>query len=327
MARIAIVGAGAKAAAIVTRAATLRALGVAGVPELLVFEADHVGAARSGQGAFTSGFPTLCTPGEKDVGFPYLETFGLDPPVATALFARFSWAAYLVAEGRMADWVDRGREHPSHARWADYLDWVFDRAGQSFIRAHVTKARRGDGAWEVVFAADGEVKVARVDGVVLTGNGQAKTVPRDANVPADRIFDAETFWAARKMLLELKEGAIAVVGDGGAAGTIVAWLAEHFAERQTVSIVSVNPMGTLFPRGDGHSERRWFSDPSDWRTLTIEHRRKLLDRTEAGVVSTRIKDRIDKANNFIYRPGRAIRARWTDDEIALENMTAAPPRQ
>ena len=107
-----------------------------------------------------------------------------------------------------------------------------------------------------------------------------------------------------------------MVGDGGAAGTIVAWLADRLAER-TVSIVSINPMGTLFPRGDGHAERRWFSDPSDWRVLNLEHRRKLMDRTEAGVVSLRNKRLIDLSPNIAYRRGRAVEARWEEDEIIV----------
>ena len=174
---IAIIGAGAKAAAIVARAAVLRDLGGAEIPDLLVFEAEHIGAAWSGRGRFSSGWLSLCTAGEKDVGFPYNEIVrrgSARPAVAPALFARFSWQAYLVATGRMSDWVDRGRNHPTHRSWADYLGWVFETAGQPVIQATVTKARPIDGdQWEISYRRDGQLETAVVDGVVLTGTGQA----------------------------------------------------------------------------------------------------------------------------------------------------------
>ncbi len=94
---IAIVGGGPKAAAIVARAAVLRdLLGVNNVPDILVFEKTAVGSAWSGGGGFSSGHLTLCSPAEKDVGFPYVETVARKTraPVAPALHARFSWSSF-----------------------------------------------------------------------------------------------------------------------------------------------------------------------------------------------------------------------------------------
>src|SRR3546814_15676562 len=64
---------------------------------------------------------------EKDVGFPYSEVRArhTKEPLAPLLHARFSWSSFLVATGGFAEWVDRGRDHPSHRLWADYLAWVF----------------------------------------------------------------------------------------------------------------------------------------------------------------------------------------------------------
>lgn len=111
--RLAIVGAGPKAAAIAARAAVLRdVLGKEKVPELIILEQDCVASAWGGRGKYSSGFITLCTPGEKDVGFPYADTaaFGPTGSIAPLLHSRFSWGAYLVETGRIADWVD------AHAR-------------------------------------------------------------------------------------------------------------------------------------------------------------------------------------------------------------------
>lgn len=65
-----IVGGGPKAAAIVARAVTLRRLGAV-VPDTIVIEKEDIGAAWSGSAGFSNGTLTLCSPGEKDVGFPY----------------------------------------------------------------------------------------------------------------------------------------------------------------------------------------------------------------------------------------------------------------
>lgn len=39
----------------------------------------------------------------------------------------YSWQAYLIAHYRFSDWIDRGRLHPTHQEWSEYLRWV---AGQ-----------------------------------------------------------------------------------------------------------------------------------------------------------------------------------------------------
>ena len=314
--KIAIIGAGAKAAAIVARVATLRSMGFH-VPDIVVFESEHIGSAWSGDNLFSSGFLTLCTPGEKDVGFPYDENAlrgNLKVSISSTLHARFSWGAFLVDMGNMSDWVDRGRDHPSHRDWATYLKWVFEKASHDTIHAKVTHIASVDAKWKIFSDQPGGSTSALFDGVVLTGTGSVRKIPAAPDIPVGRLLDAETFWPARTSVRDLEEGAIAVAGDGGSAGTIVAWLAQHFEENRSVSIYSINPMGTFFQRGDGHAERRWFSDPSDWSQLYLDHRRKLIDRTEAGVISARIKSVIDRSSRIQYHAGRALEARWDDIE-------------
>jgi len=296
-------------------------LGRNDVPELLVFEAEHIGAAWSGKGRFTNGRLSLCTPGEKDVGFPYDDAVfpwrGMQA-VAPALFARFSWNAFLVANNMLAEWVDRGREHPTHGLWAEYLAWVFDRAGQKVVKATVTAVRHNGPAWQVSFLEGSHERDAIADGVMLTGTGRPRSVPVTPEVPKDHVLDAESFWQAAGSLSRLKpDSAIAVVGDGGAAATILAWLAQHFEGRR-VALQSISPMGTLFPRGDGYSERRWFSDPSDWRSLSSDHRRKLLGRTEAGVVSTRVKQLIDRSPDVEHLAGKAVEITAVGGELHVK---------
>ncbi|MDR6827693.1 mycobactin lysine-N-oxygenase [Bosea sp. BE271] len=319
--KIAVIGAGAKAAALVARASTLKQLGEGGIPELIVFEREHIGAAWSGHGAYTSGHLSLCTPGEKDVGFPYQEIHPRrigQASVASALFSKFSWNAYQVATGKLADWVDRDRRYPTHSAWASYLKWVFDTAGQTVVAATVDHVKPNRGDWEVHYSIDGEAAMQSVDGVVLTGTGRARSIPLVGDIPPGRVLDAETFWSERNRVADVPEDSTVVVaGDGGAAGTIVAWLAERLRER-SVHIISLSPMGTLFPRGDGYAERRWFTDPSDWQLLTREHRRKLMERTEAGVISLRLKQAIDSSKNVIFSRGRAESATWDVTELVIQ---------
>ena len=305
--KLAVIGAGPKAAALVARAAVLeRVLGPGHVPELMIFERDHVASAWSGRGNYSNGFVTLCTPGEKDVGFPYDEATprrGAGEAIAPLLFARFSWSAYLVATGRFGEWVDRERDHPTHARFAHYIEWIFGQLNRTPVKAEVLRIVPDAGCWRVEYRDKSGMSGSYLaDGVVLTGNGAPRTVALDPGIPNGRVFDAETFWPARAAFLGSKRLEVAVAGDGGSAGTIAAWLADRFRETES-RIISISPTGTLFPRGDGYAERRWFTDPSDWPQLSEEHRRNLIKRTEAGVVSLRNKRGIDRSGRIFYETG------------------------
>lgn len=291
------------------------------VPEIIVIECNSAGSAWSGSNEYSNGFETLCTPGEKDVGFPYDDTWdedGARPSVASEIYARFSFGAYMVAEGRFANWVDRERDHPSHSRFADYIGWVFAEAEQNIVQGEVSRIRYDGTLWQVTYFVRGKEHTIAVDGVVLSGNGEPRPITIAQDVPPGRIFTAETFWKSRHTLADPnRQLEIAVAGDGGSAGTIVAWLARRFVETES-RIFSISPMGTLFPRGDGHAERRWFTDPSDWPRLSIAHRRKLMERTEAGVISMRNKRVIDGSAQIAYQVGhlREVRAD-DDDKLAL----------
>lgn len=318
---LAVVGGGPKAAAIVARAATLRALlGADKVPEILVFERNAVGSAWSGDGGYSSGHLTLCSPAEKDVGFPYSEVRALrtKEPVAPLLHARFSWSSFLVATGGFSEWVDRGRDYPSHRLWADYLAWVFLQADQGVVAADVLDVTpQKKGGWHVRYRADEGEATVFADGVVLTGTGKSRDIRADATaLSSGRVFNAETFWAAREEILEYRE--IAIAGAGGAAGAIIAWLCRALDERSGTTLRSISPMGTLFPRGDGYAERRWFSDPSDWRELSLADRKKLVERTEGGVISLRNKQTIDAARNISFVRGHAGPVIWDGSELGIE---------
>jgi mycobactin lysine-N-oxygenase len=305
-----IVGAGPKAAAIAARAAILKqGKSSAAVPDIVVLERDHVAAAWNGGAGYSSGYPSLCTAGEKDVGFPYPEFMareGQTESIGSALFAQFSWSAFLVATGRFSNWVDYGRDHPTHREWAEYIEWVLKRSGASLPPgSKVLSIVPHDGRWLITYLRAYALRQMFADHVVLTGSGTPKALPTIGRVPKTRHFDADSFWANRDRIPTKGKLRIAVAGAGGAAGAIVAWLANRVSENDGATIESISPHGTLFPRGDGYSERRWFSDPTPWRDLKDDKVRKaILNRTEAGVISTRNKSVIDRARHIQYIRGR-----------------------
>lgn len=315
---IAVIGAGPKAAALVALAAAMKMVENAPVPpKIIVFDRHGVGSAWSGQRGFSNGYLTLCTPGEKDVGFPYsgvMSALGSETAIASQMFSRFSWPAFLVSQAKYVDWVDRGRDHPTHESWAHYLRWVFKQAEQpNPIRADLApkSIKRLNDRWQISAVVQGKPKTFDADGIVLTGTGPVRPIIQIPGVPGKRVLDAETFWKQRNTLQVRRGKGIAVAGTGGAAATILAWLVQHYAETNT-PIFSIGGSGTLFPRGDGYSERRWFSNAEieSWQRLTVEHRTEIIDRTESGVVSERYKSILDQAPRLFSIPGRASSVRW-----------------
>src|SRR5712692_7605480 len=118
--RLLVVGAGPKAIAIAAKAHVLRELGWT-TPDVLILEKQEIAANWGGRHGFTHGKHLLGTPPEKDIGFPYESEF--DPSVDRAMLA-YSWHAHKIDLGEYSEWVDRGRENPRHARWAQYFQWA-----------------------------------------------------------------------------------------------------------------------------------------------------------------------------------------------------------
>ena len=307
---LAVVGAGPKAMAIVAKAAALASLGFA-VPEIHVFERATVGAHWTGASGHTSGRQPLGTPPDKDVGFPYASASwgrGLDAAVDAAM-QRFSWQAFLTDLGTFADWVDRGRPAPEHRQWARYLGWVAERAQAAFTlhRGDVRSVGRRCGRWHLTWApADGgAAQVLRADGLVLTGPGPA-TWP--AGTPShERLLTPETFWPKLGEIAGAR-GRVAVVGAGETAAAIALALAEQGGPGLDVVIVS--PHGMAYSRGESYRENRVYTDPAagGWETLSAEHRREFVRRTDRGVFSQQALKALDQADNVELVAGRVAGA-------------------
>ena len=132
MPTLAVIGAGPKGIAIAAKARALAAAGL-GAPRVVLIDRSAVAGNWTGRQGYTNGLLPLGTPSEKDIGFPYADSWGAASPAVTAAMADYSWQRHLIARGAYADWVDRGRLRPTHRQWGSYLREVADKAEAEII--------------------------------------------------------------------------------------------------------------------------------------------------------------------------------------------------
>jgi len=305
-ARIAVVGAGAKAVAVAAKTAALRELGVA-APEIVAIERSAVAANWLGTGGWTDGLHRLGTSPEKDVGFPYRSALvpGRNNELDQAMMRR-SWQAYLVATNQFADWIDRGRPGPTHRRWAQYLRWVADGANLRVVDGEVQRLAVDGGQWLL----DTGATTVRADAVMVTGPGQ----PERSLLPSNpRVWSIAEFWRHAAGRHRIDAERVAVIGGGETAATMLEELFRHRVSAITV----ISPQVTLFTRGESFFENRLFSDPSDWATLPLSERRDALARTDRGVFSAHVQNVLLSDDRIRHLRGRVAHAIDRDDRIRL----------
>ncbi len=308
---IAIVGGGPKAAAIAAKAYVLRQLGRSDV-KVTIFEPNEIGANWSGRHGYTDGRAHLCTPAERDLGFPY-DAGVYDRTVASRMYADFSWGAYLIdkpAGGRdgLNDWVNRGRLPPTHEAFAGYLGWAVSRSDATVEASEVISAVvEGDG-WKLrrQVAGGGTKTVGRFDGIVFTGPGEPlHRVERVGH--SDRIADGRSFWNQVPALLEASKDSddpIVLIGAGGTSAAIAARL---LREASSHEIVILGDQAALFTRVETFFESQLFSDEDLWRRLDAGTRRDFTDRLNRGVVWATISEQLSRSPRLRFEPGRAQR--------------------
>jgi mycobactin lysine-N-oxygenase len=285
---IAVIGAGPKAAALVAKADILRSAGLANIV-ITIFERAVPGANWNGSHGYTDGKQALCTPAERDVGFPYRSRISrlIDQPLS----AKFGWTTYKMATKLYAEWVDGGRRPPSHADFANYIAWVLRTADNKPVLGEVTQLRPQprSNQWQVEYELTGVIKKHPIqfDAVVVTGPGPAKHVPRIGRIPSRTLFDGNSFWAntgfiAKSLQAQKPEDRyVVVIGGGGTSAAIVAWLARNGLGSDRIDVVASQP---LYSRIDSHFENRYFSDNESWRQLSPAQRVTLHERLNRGVV-------------------------------------------
>jgi len=306
---IAVIGAGPKAAAIAAKAQVLRLLDRADI-RVTIFEKHEPGANWTGEHGYTDGHARLCTPAERDLGFPY-DAGVFDRKVAKRMYAEYSWGAYLVGahkddgEERFNDWINRGRLPPRHSEFAKYVQWAITKSTAKLEPGEVTGIERGPGGWVIRRRVGKSTRRAGgpFAGVVLTGPGPAQTeVPRLGK--SDRILNGETFWKNPSDFLALSEGLddpVVIVGAGGTAAAIAAWFVRAAPQK---AILIIGNQAALFTRSHTFFEGQIFTDEDVWDRLDINVRTEFTRRLNRGVVWATVSEELSKSRNVRFEPGR-----------------------
>jgi mycobactin lysine-N-oxygenase len=306
-----VVGAGPKGVAIAAKARALAAAGLR-APRVVLVDRGEVAGNWTGRQGYTNGLLPLGTPPEKDVGYPYVASWGdASADVITAM-TRYSWQRHLIRHGVYGDWVDRGRMRPTHRQWSTYLREVAEAANAEIVCGVVAGLEVADGdRWEVTLEA-GDALTA--DGVVITGAGPAITVPGQ---PRDhpRVLDGRTYWLAARELNHERAQNVCVIGTGETAASVVIDLVQHCHKRSTIDVLTAR--GVLYSRGESYDENRFYSDPGEWPRLAEAHRREFLERTDRGVFSLQAEAALNQARGLRTLAGRAAEIEAREHDVIV----------
>ena len=299
MPTLAVLGAGPKGIAIAAKARALEAAGL-GAPRVVLIDRGAVAGNWSGRQGYTSGVLPLGTPPEKDVGFPYADSWGAASPAITAAMADYTWQRHLIARGVYADWVDRGRMRPTHRQWSWYLREVAEKAQAEIIAAEVVGLEADGERWQLTMES-GEAIGA--DGVVVTGAGPPIRVSGQPE-RHPRVLDGRSYWLHEHAIRTRVAQNACVIGSGETAASIVISLVSKLPKHSTVDVLTSR--GVLYSRGESYEENRLYSDPGDWPGLAEAHRREFLVRTDRGVVSLQAEQILNQSRGFRALAGRAV---------------------
>jgi mycobactin lysine-N-oxygenase len=308
MPTLAVVGAGPKGIAIATKARALEAAGL-GAPRVVLIDRGAIAGNWSGRQGYTNGLLPLGTPPEKDVGFPYADSWGPATSAVTAAMADYTWQRHLIGHGAYADWVDRGRMRPTHRQWSWYLREVAEKAQAEVITAEVTRLEANGDRWRVK-VEPGEAIWA--DGVVITGAGPPVRVAGQPD-GHPRVLDGRTYWL-HEHKAQVDQNAC-VIGSGETAASVVISLLSKLPKHSSVDVLTSR--GVLYSRGESYEENRLYSDPGDWPGLAEAHRREFLARTDRGVFSQQAEAILNQARGFRALPGTAVAIQAGERQVVV----------
>ncbi len=321
--KLAVIGGGAKAAAISAKAACLNAAGGNQI-EVTIFEEHRIGAAWRGDRGFTDGVQRLCTPAERDLGFPYSTTTSFGDAVAFEMLAKYSWQAFLVANGLYGDWIDNGRDRPSHLEFADYLEFCVNKSGADVKTGAVVGLIPQRGLWSVLYqnpAIPVIEPAVGFDGVVITG--APDPIRKVPSVRDPRILDGKSFWSCLADipgLIGASENPVVIVGSGGTAAAIAGWFARALPN---VDVRILGSQPALYARTDNAFENRAFRDPEVWAGLSAEDQLAFCDRLTRGAVWSNVLADLSRAPKISYLPGRASQFLVSQGELQVDFSTSA----
>jgi mycobactin lysine-N-oxygenase len=310
MGSLLVAGAGPKGIAIAAKAAALTAAGLP-APEVTVVDPLGVAGHWRGQEGYTDGRRQLGTRPEKDIGFPYLPSWGERSAEVSARMQALSWHAYLMATQQLGEWVDRGCPRPTHGRWGEYITWAAETAGITVRRGRIGAVDRTERSWLV----DVGGTVTEADGLVFTGPGDALRLPGQP-FERPRMLDGRTVWQRLADLPQAKIRTACVVGGGETAGAVTTALLEVLDPSAQIELVSSD--GALFTRGESFTESHMYTDPATWLRLPERQRRAFIRRTDRGVFSVSVQSVLDQADRVHTVLGRVRRVREDGDAVEVE---------
>ncbi len=310
MPTLAVVGAGPKGIAIAAKARALAAAGL-GAPRVVLVDRGAVAGNWNGRQGYTSGLLPLGTPAEKDIGFPYADSWGATSAAVTAAMADYSWQRHLISRGAYADWVDRGRLRPTHRQWSSYLREVAERADAEIVASEVVGLDAEDSQWRLALKSG---ETIQADGVVLTGAGPPITV---AGQPRQhpRVLDGRNYWLAEPAFGKQVAQSVCVIGSGETAASVVISLLRKSPKRSSIDVLTSR--GVLYSRGESYDENRFYSEPGDWPALAESHRREFLERTDRGVFSPQAEAILNQSRGFRTLAGRAVAIEAGDSQVVV----------
>lgn len=310
-----VAGAGPKGIAIAVKAAALAAVGRP-VPTVTVVDPLGIAAHWRGHAGYTDGRQRLGTHPEKDLGFPYLPSWGEHSVQVNRIMSGISWHSHLVAAGLLGEWVDRGRPRPTHDRWADYIAWAAETTGVRVRRARISRLSGSAAGWLAELTdPDGHHETVPADGIVLTGPGDARRLPGQPRAHP-RLLDGRTIWQHLGTLRDLPVRNACVVGSGETAGAVTAALLEELGDDTQIEVVSTE--GVLFTRGESFTESHMYTEPDTWHLLPERQRRAFIRRTDRGVFSVNVQGVLDQADRVRTVLGRVRQVHPGDDTVETE---------
>lgn len=281
--------------------------------EVTIFERDHLGASWTGRGGYTDGDQRLCTPIERDLGYPYPKS---RPTVGASIYQNYSWSSFLLSQpdNAFVKWVDGGRLPPSHKLFAEYISWAIKESGAQVVNAKVVGLLPSKGGWRVRVQRSSTSKLEKgaFDSVVVTGPGPANRVK--APKSGKRIFDGESMWsrlvAVKKALdrpspTDANSAPIVILGAGGTAAAILSWLVRNGFKHREIVIISSQP--AFYTRGDSVFENRLFNDEDAWASLPGKSKLEFAERLNRGVVWSTVMEQVSMATEVKFEFGTAER--------------------
>ncbi|HYB47197.1 MAG TPA: lysine 6-monooxygenase, partial [Streptosporangiaceae bacterium] len=226
--------------------------------------------------------------------------------------ADYSWQRHLIERGAYADWVDRGRQRPTHRQWSWYLREVAEKAEAEIIAAEVTGLEAAGGRWRLALEP-GEATWA--DGLVITGAGPPIRVPGQPD-RHPRVLDGRTYWLHEPAVSTHVAQNACVIGSGETAASVVISLVGKLPKRSTIDVLTSR--GVLYSRGESYEENRLYSDPGDWPGLAESHRREFLVRTDRGVFSRQAEAVLNASRGFRALAGRAVAIEAGERQVVVQ---------